>query len=694
MRSWLFRTTSRVSLVAALLLGGLAVAGISSWIAIEGAAERVNSAMELTVQLQEALDAARGAQVHFKMQVQEWKDILLRGREPLALQRHVENFARESDRTENRLLELRVVLTHLGLHGEAASEALRTHQRVVERYRQALDAFNRADHGNARDVDAMVTAIDREPMRQIGAIVDYVRGESARLLDVQRQGAFDRTQAAKLVLVSVVCGALVAALLVLFAYSRERLQLRSLGASATTGNWAVAAALVLAVVALAALVGRTTGNALAAAQRVAHPHEMRAHLEQLKAEVNAADEAARDFASERNPETERDFQAAAQAVRSRIAEIGALPDPGFGPGEVARLDETTRTALAYDDALVQARRDDGAQIARRMLAADGAGALHDAIGQIDQLLARQRALVTLRETSLDGEVSLLHWSLFATGALVLLMLAAVVLLLLRDQRQRRVAQAQLESENRRLDEAVRERTASLAHANAELQRLSRRYLQRQEQESRRLSVELDHEISHQLAALLMNLQRIVRTLSASGDQVLVADLQDSINVAKLTYREICELAVDLRPVMLDQLGLAATLQWFAREAHKGADCQIEVHARPLAREPGGEIATVAYRIVQESVRNALQHGEAGRITIELGERGDVLELSITDDGRGFAADAVSADALAPGGLGLPVMRQRAASIGATLKVVSSPGAGTQVLFSVPMAEPQKKVAGA
>jgi len=693
MASWITRITSRFSLFAALLLGSVAFAGISSWMAIESASERVSAAVELSVQLQEALDSARAAQVHFKMKVQEWKDILLRGRESAAFQRHVENFQRESEKTENRLLELRVVLDHLGLRSDTAVEALRTHERVMVRYRDALAGFDKGGRVDAGEVDARVTGIDREPIRQIGAIVDYVRGESARLLDAQRQAAIDRTHTAKRVLIAVICGALVAALMILFAYARQRKGADAPGAAMTARNWLLAGALLLPVVMLAVLVSRTTGDALAAAERVSHPHVVRAQLEQLRSELNSADEAARDYVSENNPDTGREFEAAALAVRTRIADVRQLPDPGLTTGEIEHLDELVRAALTYDDALVQTRHDEGAGRARSMLAGDDAGALRDAVGDIDQLLDQQRKLLTLRENSFDSEVSLLHWSLFASGALVLLMLFVVVLLLLRDQRQRHAAEEQLQTENRRLDEAVRERTASLAHANSELQRLSRRYLQRQEQESHRLSAELDHEISHQLAALLMNLQRIVRTLSTSADPALVADLHESINVAKMTYREICDLAVGLRPVMLDQLGLVATLQWFSRDVREGRDCVIEVKAEPLTEEPAAEVATVAYRIVQESVRNALQHSDARRIVIEVGVRMNRLELSVTDDGKGFVLAGPDTDAFAPG-LGLPVMRQRAASVGATLVVNSNPGAGTAIRLSVPLAEAPMRAAEA
>jgi signal transduction histidine kinase len=694
MPSWMIRATSRFSLLAALLLGGVAVAGMSAWLVIENASERVNAAVELSSQLEEALDAARAAQVHFKMQVQEWKDILLRGGDAGAYQRHVENFTKESEKTQTRLLELRIVLGHLGLRSDAASEALRTHESVMQRYTDALGAFNRTGRASSREADAMVAAIDREPMRQIGAIVDYVRAESARLLDAQRQAALERTRTAKRVLIALISGSLIASLLVLFAYSRERLHVRSLGASVSAGNWGVAGALLLSVVALAVLVGRTTGSALAAAERVAHPHEVRAQLEQLKAQLSAADDAARDFAIENNPDMERDFQAGAQGVGQRIADIRKLPDPGVTPGEIEQLEAVTRAALAFDEALVRARRDSGGEVARRMLGGGGADALRDATGQIDQLLARQGSLVTLREASLNGEVSLLHWSLFATGALVLLMLGVVGMLLLRDQRQRRAAQEQLESENKRLDEAVRERTASLAHAKAELERLSRRSLQRQEQERHALSRELDNEISHQLAALLMNLQRIVRSLSTSADAAVIADLKQSIHAAKLTYREICELAVDLHPAMLDQLGLVATLQWFAREIPKPANCAITVVARPLAEEPGAEAATAVYRIVQESIRNALQHAAATQITVELAEQGGVLELRVTDNGKGFDTGGKAVDELSLGGLGLLGMRQRAAGVGAELAVVSTPGSGTQILLTLPLAEPRQRAAEA
>lgn len=682
-RSSLSGVSFRFAALTSLLLGALAAIGLAAWIAIEHDSAKIGAAVELSVQLEDALDAARAAEVHFKMQVQEWKDMLLRGSEPAAYQRHLASFEKESVSTAQELAELRRLLVQLGLKADLADNALQTHARLMTRYRDALDRFNQGARHSGRDADAMVAAIDREPMRQLDAIVDYVRGESSRLLDAQREAAFDRTHAAKTALVFLVVGTLLAAVLALIGYSHNRIVERSVGIAMSVGNWVTAAALLLLIVGLSILVGRATGDALAAAERIAHPHEVRTHLEQLKAATSAAEDAARDFTIEANPDLEKEFVAAADEVRARIKEFRELPDPGLSAGEIDRLDDLIRTSLSYDSMLVSVRRNGGTATAAQSFAAGAAGPLHDAVANIDQLLAKQESLVSLRGERLAREVSLLHWSLVATAVLALIMLAGLVLLIQRDQHQRRQAQERLESENKRLDLAVQERTASLANANAELARWSQRSLQLQEQERHQLSSELHDEISRQIAALLMNLQRIARTITVAALPELAADLQSSIQIAKTTYREICDLAVNLRPAMLDQLGLIATLQWYARQEPRDAGCDIEIVAGTLPAEPRTDAATVAFRIVQESVRNALRHGTPKKITIEIRNRDALLELCIRDDGIGFDADRIGTDASPSHGLGLFGMRERAVSVGGSLVIRSQRGSGTEVTLTLP-----------
>jgi len=258
----------------------------------------------------------------------------------------------------------------------------------------------------------------------------------------------------------------------------------------------------------------------------------------------------------------------------------------------------------------------------------------------------------------------------------------------REQRQLNLALGHPGSEQRRLDAAVRERTATLAAANANLTRLSRHSLQALEQERWVLSSELHDRISSQVAAMLMNLHRIGQTLETTADAGAIGALHESVDIARRTFREVCDLALDLRPTMLDQLGVVATLQWYAREMQRTAACSIEVLAGPVSQEPSASIATAVYRIVQESVSNALRHAHAERITIEVRQREKCLELRVRDDGIGFDFDERSADGALSRGLGLLAMRERAIGVGGALTIRSAPGSGTQILLVSPLTEPE------
>lgn len=289
------------------------------------------------------------------------------------------------------------------------------------------------------------------------------------------------------------------------------------------------------------------------------------------------------------------------------------------------------------------------------------------------------------DARVEREGALLEWSLAATGMLALLLITGIALLLQRERLQRRCAAAERGAERRRVDDAVRHQTAALSVANANLTRLSRHSLLAQEEERHHLSAELHDEISGQVAAMMMNLHRIAQSMPATADPGLVAAVRDSVAIARKTYREVCDLAVELRPGMLDQLGLVATLQWFARERQRGADCRIEVAAQALACEPGADIATAAYRIVQESVNNALRHARASTITIEVRQHPHQLELVVRDDGRGFELDEGAVDGALSRGFGLLEMRERAISVGAELQIDPRPGSGTRLRLVLPAA---------
>jgi two-component system sensor histidine kinase UhpB len=208
---------------------------------------------------------------------------------------------------------------------------------------------------------------------------------------------------------------------------------------------------------------------------------------------------------------------------------------------------------------------------------------------------------------------------------------------------------------------------------------ARRALAAQEAERRRVAHELHDEIGQTLTALMLELDRIARYSPA--------DLRVEIGYLKSTTAESLEdvrqIARRLRPEALDDLGLASALYSLCdRIEQTGGATVYRAIDRELPRlSPEAEL--VVYRIAQESMTNALRHGEAGRVAVALSQTGDGVELRVADDGCGFDLATISQFG------GIRGMRERALLIGARLEIDSGRGGGTTVMLGVDRAEERR-----
>ena len=203
----------------------------------------------------------------------------------------------------------------------------------------------------------------------------------------------------------------------------------------------------------------------------------------------------------------------------------------------------------------------------------------------------------------------------------------------------------------------------------------------QEEERRALARELHDDFGQQLAALKLNLAMLERDLH---DPVHRSRLADSIQIIERARENIQTIARQLRPSILDDLGLAEALHWYARSQTERTGCAIRVEDRlPALLSPNLE--TAVFRIVQEAVNNAIRHGQSRRIDITAGVDQKELTLVIQDDGAGFDSDA-RADIANRSGLGLIGMSERAALLGGRFALVGRPGAGVRIEVAIPLAE--------
>jgi PAS domain S-box-containing protein len=213
-------------------------------------------------------------------------------------------------------------------------------------------------------------------------------------------------------------------------------------------------------------------------------------------------------------------------------------------------------------------------------------------------------------------------------------------------------------------------------SEAALRALTRRLVQAEESERRRIARELHDRVGQNLSALNINLDILLGNL---GEGALRRRLEDSLKLVDGTLQSIENVMADLRPALLDEYGLAAALVWYGEEYSQRTGIRVAVAGGEACRNLRPEVSVALFRIAQEALNNAAKHSSAKRITVGLEEKGGELVLSITDDGKGFDP------ATAPRGRwGMTTMRERAEAAGGRLSVDSTVGAGTTVRAAVPL----------
>jgi signal transduction histidine kinase len=223
----------------------------------------------------------------------------------------------------------------------------------------------------------------------------------------------------------------------------------------------------------------------------------------------------------------------------------------------------------------------------------------------------------------------------------------------------------------RLERQTRGRYLELARSRLELQLLSSRLVDAQETERRSISRELHDEVGQSLGALLVDLGRLPASAPEAKEQI---DRMKA--VAERTIQSVRNIALLLRPSMLDDLGLAAALEWQGREVSRNSEIEVDVQPGNLSEDLPDEYKICIYRFVQEALHNAVRHSGARAATVTVEQSPNRIVVQVRDNGRGF-------DSQRTRGLGLLGMEERVKRLHGTFTVASAPQQGATVTAELP-----------
>jgi signal transduction histidine kinase len=287
-------------------------------------------------------------------------------------------------------------------------------------------------------------------------------------------------------------------------------------------------------------------------------------------------------------------------------------------------------------------------------------ALAEEIEQLNNTnLEAQRAEVMNRQAQFRNALHSLLWQSLLLGLVVAL-----------------TAVARLRAVERRSDiQRTRAETAE-----NQMRQLSQQLVATQEEERRKLSRELHDHVGQMLTALRLEVGRLERTRAASDGRFTQA-VAECKGLVETMLRTVRDLALGLRPSMLDDLGLQPALEWHVRDFRRRYSLRVALTVTGDLSDLPDQVRTCAYRIVQEALTNCARHAKAGNVKISVCREAHQLEVSVVDDGVGFDP------AMRPRGLGLMGIEERVRELRGAFTIQTAPAQGTRLMVTLPVTVP-------
>jgi PAS domain S-box-containing protein len=224
----------------------------------------------------------------------------------------------------------------------------------------------------------------------------------------------------------------------------------------------------------------------------------------------------------------------------------------------------------------------------------------------------------------------------------------------------------------------------LQQSREELRALAARLQAIREEERARIAREIHDELGQALTALKLDLAWIGSKRPKNGGNSGAFRVLDQSITTRIdeTMQIVRRIASELRPSVLDQLGLEAAVEYLVQETTQRTGIAVTLHAEEFPKLPD-EVSSHAFRIIQEALTNVTRHSKATRVDVSVRRAGGAIILGVADNGVGFASDSLSGLR----SLGLVGMRERALACGGTLLVQGKPGEGTAIVVTIPLAAP-------
>ena len=239
------------------------------------------------------------------------------------------------------------------------------------------------------------------------------------------------------------------------------------------------------------------------------------------------------------------------------------------------------------------------------------------------------------------------------------------------------AEEALKQANDQLETRVQKRTIELQEANAQLRSLSRRLVEIQETERREIARELHDEIGQALTGLKLLLQRSARL----PEDVARANVTEAQEMVFELMNRVRQLSLELRPTMLDDLGLLPTLLWHFDRFTAHTQINVRFKHAGIDRRFSSDVEITAYRIIQEALTNAARYANVNEISVRVMLSGDILGIQIDDRGKGFSLETFRPHGAS---VGLSSMRERVASLDGAISFDTAPGEGVHIHAQLPI----------